>query len=129
MNTMNMSKIKENREIGSTVDYYFVIDRLKPILKLRENPPHPPTPPGTNFFSAISCRIFIKLCGYLPNHLATWSVMSKMTTSFKYPVRNPQCPPRPKFRPDPNHVRFPSNFQDISLIIYWHDSKSPVSNL
>ena len=41
--------------------------------------------------------------------------------SSKYPVRNPQCPPSPKFRPDLNHVESLSNFQDIFLIIYWHD--------
>ena len=27
----------------------------------------------------------------------------------------------PKFRPDINHVRFSSKFQDIFLIIYWYD--------
>ena len=48
-------------------------------------------------------------------------MMSKMTPSFKSPVRNPQCPPSPKFRPDLNHVGSSSNFQDIFLIIYWHD--------
>ena len=47
------------------------------------------------------------------------------TPSSKSPVRNPQRPPCPKFRPDLNHVRSPSNFQDIFLIIYLHDFWCP----
>ena len=56
----------------------YIFERLKPFLKLTENPdptptrPRPPTPtPGTNFFSAKSCLIFIKLTGYLLIHLPT----------------------------------------------------------
>ena len=54
----------------------YIFERLKPFLKLTENPdptPNPtPTPtPGTNFFSAKSCRIFIKLSGYHPDHQPT----------------------------------------------------------
>ena len=84
----------------------FHIDRLKPILKLQRNPypyptPNPPPPnPGNNFFSAISCQIPLKLSGYLPDHLPTWSMMSKITLSFKSPVKNPQRPPSPQWRPD-----------------------------
>ena len=41
--------------------------------------------------------------------------------TLKSPVRIPQHPPSPKVRPDLNHNGFSSNFQDILLIIYWHD--------
>ena len=54
-----------------------------------------PTRPGTNFFSAKSSPIFIKLAGYLHNHLPTWSMMSWMTPFFKSSVRNLQHPPSP----------------------------------
>ncbi len=61
---------------------------------------------GTNCFSDKSCPIFIKLSGYLPNHLPTWSKMSRMTPSFKSPVRNPQHPQNPQLMiPQPNHFR------------------------
>ena len=81
---------------------------------------------STSFNSQIqarskSCLIFIKLLGYLPNHLPTSFMMSKMTQFSKSPVRNPQRPPSPKFRPDLNHVGSSSNFQDIFLIIYQHN--------
>ena len=47
-----------------------------------------------------SCRIFIKFSGYLPNHLLTCFMVSKMTPYLKSPVRNLQNPPSSKFRPD-----------------------------
>ena len=124
------------------VNLKLFIDRLKPILKFRENPPHPTLPhPNhlplwTNFFSAISRPIFIKLSGYLPDHILTWFMMSKMTPSSKPQVKNSQCPSSPKLWSDLNHVGSSSNFQDIFLIICWHDlwcqrwpPKSPVRNL
>ena len=74
---------------------HLIIDRLKPILELTENQPAnptPPTPTGDKLFSSKSFKIFIKLSGYLPNHLPTWSMISKINPSFNSPVRNPQCP-------------------------------------
>ena len=44
-----------------------------------------------------------------------------MTPSSRFPDRNPQHPPSPKFRPDLNHVRSSSNFQDSFCINYQHD--------
>ena len=56
----------------------------------------PQRPPSTKWSqSAKSCHIFIKLSGYLPYHLSTWSRISKMTPSSKSPVRNHQHPPNP----------------------------------
>ena len=47
--------------------------------------------------------------------------MSKMTPSFKSPVRNPQRPPSPQLMvSQPNNVRSWSNFQDRPLSNYWH---------
>ena len=48
--------------------------------------------------------------------------MSKMIQSSKSPVCKPQSPPSPKFIPNLNHVGSSSNFLDIFLIIYRHDS-------
>ena len=74
---------------------------------LTPNPPLTPNPhlttnpnPENNFVSALSCQIPLKLSGYLPKHLPTWSMMSKIALSFKDPVRNPQRLASPQFRPD-----------------------------
>ena len=53
--------------------------------------------------------------------------MSKMTLSFKSPVRNPQCPPSPQLRlSQSNHVRSWSNFQDMPLSNYHPDIWSQI---
>ena len=94
-------------------------------LNLKKTQPDPtqpdPTQPGTNFFSAGSCPVLIKLSGYFPNHLPTWSMMSKMTPSFKSSVRNLQHPPSLQLILClPKHVRCWSNFQDRPLSNYQH---------
>ena len=49
-------------------------------------------------------------------------MISKMTPSSKPPIRNPQRPPSPQLMlPQPNHVGFPPNFQDIFKIIFQDD--------
>ena len=60
--------------------------------------------------------------GYLPDHIPTWFMMSKMTPFFKSPVTNLLCPPSHQLLlSQPNHVWSWSSFQDISHIIYEHD--------
>ena len=104
-----------------------VFDGLKSIPKLKEKPhpnnPHPTPPHRWIFlFSVESCLIFTKCSGYLPNHLKTWSMMSKMTPSSKSLIRNLQCPLRPQIRlSQPNHVGSSPNVQDIFPINYQHD--------
>ena len=101
---------------------YFLIS-LNQSLNLEKTQPNPtqPTQLGTNLFSAKSRQIFTKLSGYFPNHIPTWSMMSKMIPSSKSPIRNPQCPSSPQLRTfQPNHVRSWSNFQDRPLSNHLH---------
>ena len=88
-------------------NYKDVFDRLKQILRLRENPPHPP---GTFRISSQSSTNKIHDVEDDP-----------LGHSFKSPVRNPQRPPSPKFMPDISDIESSSNFQDMSLVTYWHD--------
>ena len=47
------------------------------------------------FFLIISCLIFLKLSEQVPYHLWTYTMIIKVTTSSKSPVRNSEHPPRP----------------------------------
>ncbi len=77
-----------------------------PFLQVSIQEPSTSSKPPTYAFSAKSWRIFTKLSEHLWNHLWRWSMMSKMISSFKSPIRNPQCPPSPQLRlPQPNLVQ------------------------
>ena len=90
-------------------------------LKLKKTPHHTPPPEESLFYALTNFDL------HQTFKISSWSstnmlFMSKMTPSFKSPVRNPQCPPSPQLRlSQPNHVGSSSNFQDIFLTIYQHD--------
>ena len=66
-----------------------IIDQLKLILKLRENPPNPP---GNKFFSAISCRIFISLNFQdLSLPIQFWSLWNFKLKLLQYQLAIPTC--------------------------------------
>ena len=97
-----------------------IVDWLKLILILKKNyltRPNPWPNQGITSYQLYHIRSSEKFQD-LPYHLPLWSMISKITLSFKSPVRNPKCPPSPKIRPDLNHIGSSSNFQDI---IYHHD--------
>ncbi len=92
------------------------------ILQVSNQEPSTSSKPPILAFSAKSCRILIKLSGYLPNHLSTWSMMSNATISSKLSIRNPQRPPSPQFwLSQQNHGRSWSNSQDKPLSNYQPD--------
>ena len=62
-----------------------------------QHPPSMTSRTGGSWHTSIHARE-LKFGTQVKNHISWWSMMSTMTQSSKYPVRNPQCPPSIDFK-------------------------------